>query len=148
MPGIFNRAIFNDAIFNTAAGTIEQSIEGGGLNSFRVPRKSGRRPRYWWEADPRTIPDEIPLPDSLEEIQEEEQLLASAITDMVRERAIEGTIRIMRAYAEILAEQREAKQAVLAKTIKGAYESAYESEHSLKAKKAVIRKKKLMLLLN
>ncbi len=110
------------------------------------PLKKGKRPKYWWEIDPTVIPDDIPLVDGLEELKAEEEALARVITELVGERAIEGTLRILRAYAQILEEQRLAKIESL-KTLAKQKGKEYVSKHSLQHK-VMVRKKKIMLLLN
>lgn len=123
------------------------TTEAPQVGDGRFWRKGNRpfpRPRYWWEIDPTRIPDVIELPDELDQIKEEEDALAAAISEMLADKILDGTIRILSAYAEIIAEQREAKEFALAKREK----EAYEYEHSLTSKVLKVRKRKIMLLMN
>ena len=115
---------------------------GGGLNSGLTPKKYGKRPKYWWETDPQSIPDDIPLVGEVEQIKEEELALQATLTDMVRDRVLDSSIRILSSYAEILKEQREIKQIGLANSIKT--ENDAVSERTLRAKRL---KKRMLLLL-
>ena len=133
----FGGAFFGGGFF----GTITSGpVVTAGNNTFwkKGYRQIGqkRRWRYWWEQDPTTVPDVIPVPETVEEIKQEIADVNSYITDLVIERAAAGTLEVMRAYAEILQEQSIVKQQAVAIL------SAKEKEQE------ILKRKRQILLLN
>lgn len=133
----------------SAAGTPPPPVVVGkpivGNNDFwkKGYRQIGqtRRWRYWWEKDPTLIPAEIPVAEEVEEIQAEANAVSSYITDLVIERAAEETLKIMRAYYDLLQEQIAIRQQ------KARVEAGIVSARVAKEQR-IIKRKKMMLLLS
>lgn len=113
------------------------SKPGGGGTAWGY----GKLPRYWWQKDPTDIPDDLEASEDIEQIQVEMQAVQRYVTDLVIQRAAEETIRIMRAYAELLYEQLQQRMQAIQSLI-----TEKKAEEAIQ--KVIQRKRKIMLLLS
>ena len=126
------------SFFDGASSEVTPDVAGGipqvGDNRFW---KKGKRPfpRYWWQKDPKNIPDDIPLVDGLEELEKEEKELTLYLDEINDDGRADEIIRILRAYSEILNEQLQMRH-------------ASEEMQRITAVKKAKRRKKIILLLS
>lgn len=149
-----SNAFQNNAFQIDAAPTPTPTPQGGGgggtAGAYGGMWRKGKRPKYWWEKDDPAPPENWVPPDSLPALEAETEALQSYVTDLVLERATEGSLRILRAYQEILQErflelamdERTARDA----QIRDAVAPIVKARDDEKRRKAM-RKRKMALLL-
>ena len=102
----YSRLGSNTAMIHLLANPQTSVRSGGGGGTA----KYYRRPKYWWEQareEALVVPDEIPVPQDLSELQEEQIAVEAFVADVQYDRRFAETVRVLTAYTDVLKEQIE-----------------------------------------
>ena len=109
--GVWATTVWSDGIWFEGGAAVVEATPSVGSNNFWIKgKKRFPRPRYWWEKDPETVPEHIPLADDLEELEQEEKELELYISELPDDGIADKILTVLHAYAEIIKEQAEMKR--------------------------------------